>query len=266
MKTRWITVIILLLLSLCLTVNAMAEAGGSKGAPNATTNNSAETEVQEEPEEPALAIRSTVVFGSYEQDGDKKNGKEPLEWVVLDVQDGKALLLTSKIIDYPENSMNAKIVWNKSKIRNWCNETFYKVAFDKAEQKAILTTEVHTPENPYFLRGGCDTKDKVFCLSMDEVLHYFEHRGEIGQEFIDILDPIANPEVTPVAKTKAVKRGDITAFDEHLSWWLRDTGYEYDMAIIYNDNILGGSMLSFYGCYYEGIRPAVWVEIDKLPR
>ena len=26
----------------------------------------------------------TVMFGSYEQDGDPENGKEPIEWLVVD--------------------------------------------------------------------------------------------------------------------------------------------------------------------------------------
>ena len=33
-----------------------------------------------------------VEFGAYEQDNNLKNGKEPIEWMVLDVKNGEALL------------------------------------------------------------------------------------------------------------------------------------------------------------------------------
>ena len=39
-------------------------------------------------------IGSIVAFGRYEQDGNEENGPEEIEWVVLDVQDGKVLLLS----------------------------------------------------------------------------------------------------------------------------------------------------------------------------
>ena len=39
-------------------------------------------------------IGETVYFGHYEQDNNLSNGKEPIEWIVLDVQNGKSFLLT----------------------------------------------------------------------------------------------------------------------------------------------------------------------------
>lgn len=39
----------------------------------------------------AEAKAGTIVsIGNYEQDNDFKNGKEPIEWIVLEVRDGKA--------------------------------------------------------------------------------------------------------------------------------------------------------------------------------
>ena len=42
----------------------------------------------------------TVLFGSYEQDGDAANGKEPIEWLVLDRDGDKALLLSKYALDH----------------------------------------------------------------------------------------------------------------------------------------------------------------------
>ena len=37
-------------------------------------------------------IGGIVTFGRYEHDGNEENGPEEIEWIVLDVQDGKVLL------------------------------------------------------------------------------------------------------------------------------------------------------------------------------
>lgn len=40
-----------------------------------------------------------ITFGAYEQDNNHSNGTEPLEWIVLDRQDDKVLLLSRYVID-----------------------------------------------------------------------------------------------------------------------------------------------------------------------
>ena len=53
-------------------------------------------------------VGSTVTFGSYEQDNDTSNGKEPLEWIVLSYQDGKSLLISKYGLDcQPYNTVRA---------------------------------------------------------------------------------------------------------------------------------------------------------------
>lgn len=42
--------------------------------------------------ETAVKVGDTYVFGQYEQDNDLSNGKEPIEWIVIDVVNGKALI------------------------------------------------------------------------------------------------------------------------------------------------------------------------------
>lgn len=39
-------------------------------------------------------VGNIVTFGSYEQDADTSNGNEPLEWIVLKYENGRALLLS----------------------------------------------------------------------------------------------------------------------------------------------------------------------------
>ena len=58
---------------------------------------------------PALAegtanvqVGDYLVFGHYEQDGNRINGREPVEWQVLEVKDGKALIITRYGLDVYE--------------------------------------------------------------------------------------------------------------------------------------------------------------------
>ena len=41
-----------------------------------------------------------ITFGKYEQDGDLDNGKEPIEWEVLSIEPGQALLLSKYALDF----------------------------------------------------------------------------------------------------------------------------------------------------------------------
>ena len=43
----------------------------------------------------SFLLNSTVAFGHYEQDNSAVNGQEAIEWLVLDVQEGKALLIST---------------------------------------------------------------------------------------------------------------------------------------------------------------------------
>ena len=49
-----------------------------------------------------IKVGDTYKFGSYEQDNKTSNGKEEIEWIVLD-KDGISLLLISKYLREAEN-------------------------------------------------------------------------------------------------------------------------------------------------------------------
>ena len=108
-------------------------------------------------------VGDIVTFGSYEQDNSSDNGKEPIEWRVLDKGEDGSLLLISKYAlegstdQLLKNSRN----WSKSAMREWANSTFLSEAFSADEQKLIQETVLEK------------TTDKVFMLSKDEALKYF---------------------------------------------------------------------------------------------
>ncbi len=117
--------------------------------------------VKAEPKELAEVTTGDYVrFGSYEQDGDDENGKEPIEWMVLSNNDSKLFLLSRYVLE--PGKINAKteeeVTYENCGLRKWLNEDFLGKAFDEDEAAVIATTTLE----------DVGTEDKVFLLSWDE--------------------------------------------------------------------------------------------------
>lgn len=76
----------------------------------------------------------TVTFGEYEQDNDFTNGKEPIEWIILDNQDGNIYMLSKYVLD--AQAFNIKET-NDCSLDDWLNEIFCNTAFNEDEKNAI---------------------------------------------------------------------------------------------------------------------------------
>lgn len=203
------------------------------------------------PKEPPIVgeIGSIFTYGSYEQDGFSSDGWEPIEWVVLDKADGKALLLSNQAMDcVPYNNQDVGCTWATCSLRKWMNDTFYKKAFSTEEREWILKSRVAAHENPdYSTNPGMDTDDYIFLLSVDEVQYY-----------------LPNNSVRMCGPTEyAVTQG---AFREYRLgtcwWWLRTPGEtSQDASSVNSDGTIDtddGSVNSGKGC----VRPAMWVQIE----
>lgn len=82
-------------------------------------------------------VGDTVIFGQYEQDGNLDNGSEPIAWLVLDVQGGKALLMSRYALDcLPFHDEKTDAAWNQSALNAWLQADF-RAAFTDAEWAAI---------------------------------------------------------------------------------------------------------------------------------
>ena len=88
-------------------------------------------------------IGGIVTFGRYEQDGNEENGPEEIEWIILDVKDGKSLLISRYALDaVPYHTESINITWEKCFLRSWLNSDFLQTAFTEEEQASIPETEV----------------------------------------------------------------------------------------------------------------------------
>ena len=138
----------------------------------------------------------SIKFGKYEQDNDLNNGKEDIEWIVLNRDGSKLLLLSKYILDKVEynTNMSAYIQYDESYIRRWLNATFYNAAFDEIEKSAIVrnyyrnyhishrSMEGYT-ELPYESQG---TSDLVTLMGYLELADYMGKPGDKEEDNFSI--------------------------------------------------------------------------------
>ena len=194
-------------------------------------------------------IGGIVTFGSYEQDNNTGNGKEPIEWIVVDVQGDSALLVSRYALDAkPFISKRMTATWDSCSLRDWLNDTFFHDAFSTAERAAILTTNVKNDPSQgyagYRKNGGIDTEDKVFLLSYAEAWKYF-----------------TNADRACLATTYALKQGAYGSSTSKTWYWLRSPGEEETgPCMVLWDGTLDYDM--YDGCS-GGVRPCIRIDLTN---
>ena len=209
-------------------------------------------------DEPAanVEVGSTLTFGRYEQDNDLTNGKEPIEWRVLAVEDGKALVISQYALDcQPYNETGAAATWETCTLRSWLNQEFYNAAFDPGEQASIAETAVTAEDNPdYSTEAGNDTRDHVFLLSIGEAQRYFTDDDEWVSR-----DRACKPTAYALAKGSWVVNSS-EWYNGYCWWWLRSPGFMQERAagVVSEGGINSGGGSSVLS-EANSIRPALWI-------
>ena len=121
-------------------------------------------------------VGSTVLFGAYPQGLITSQEKTPIEWLVLE-RDGSRMLLISKyaldalpFMRYDYDPMTV-VSWQTSLLRNWLNREFLNIAFDDGEIRMLERTAINDilPDGSL----GMKVMDRVFLLSVGEAKTYF---------------------------------------------------------------------------------------------
>lgn len=202
------------------------------------------------------SVGDTITFGAYEQDNNTSNGKEAIEWTVLD-KDGMSLLLISKqALDCQQyNTSYTDVTWESCSLRKWMNGTFLNKAFNAEEQAQIQNTTVSADKNPeYNTNPGNATTDKVFLLSINEVEKYFNS------------DEARKCAPTAYAKAQGAYTSDIYKTASGAAtcwWWLRSPGLTQLSAATVS--YVGSVYYSGYNVHYDtgAVRPALWINLDS---
>ncbi len=173
---------------------------------------------------PTVKVGDIVTFGSYEQDNDPTNGKEPIEWEVLNVDsDGICLLISKYALDCESyNAAQKDVTWETCSLRNWLNGSFYNATFNAIERDKIVLTKNQNADNSiHGTDGGNDTNDYVFLLSLEEIEKYYNIDKSTENEWY------WNGEnrllKTPTEYTKAQGAG-WSVYNGACVWWLRSSG------------------------------------------
>lgn len=201
----------------------------------------------------------TAQFGSYEQDNNTANGKEPIVWRVLAVEDGRALLLADKILDCkPYNIEHKNVTWETCTLRVWLNNEFYNDAFNTGEKAKIRITRVINKDNPdYKTDGGNDTDDSVFLLSYIEATNSaygFNSKN-------DLQDTARRAQGTDFAKSNGIWVSTDNSSFGNSNWWLRTPGITpFDACSVYSDGFISTAGHSVINTYI-GVRPALWINL-----
>ena len=203
---------------------------------------------------PFKTVGNYIKFGTYEQDNNKANGNEEIEWMVLDTDGNHVLLLSRYGLDNQmyDVSLSSTKSWEQCDLRYWLNGSFFRTAFNRDEQMLILTTTVNNDKDEGNTDwkgnyGSNNTQDKVFLLSFKEAWTYLPNDN--------------NRRCTPTSYASS------RAADGR--WWLRSPGpSDIQAAVVDKD----GSIYSSYynggpvytdGTYYDNnaVRPALWVDL-----
>ncbi len=193
-----------------------------------------------------VQVGDTVTFGSYEQDNDTSNGTEAIEWLVLDVKDGKALVISKYALDsHQYYSSYAPMTWESSTLRTWLNDDFLKSAFTAEEQAKIVRTTVTADANPkYATTPGNETEDWIFALSISEAQTYFGSSA----------DRKCQPTAYALSVGVAEEYGN-------CKWWMRSPGFIQNYAA----HAWADGNIHFDGAgvdAYLAVRPSMWVELN----
>ena len=189
-----------------------------------------------------VKVGSYIKFGMYDLDYDDLNGKEYIDWLVLEVKNGQALLISKYSIGTdPYNKYNkgyTEVTWETCTLRKWLNNDFINTAFTMEEKKMIPVMTISADKGSEDTNPGNPTKDQIFLLSTTEVFKYFSS----GRE----------RQCTPY-------------WDHDFSewWWLRSPGKDrtYVDCVTYEGSVSGYTHNTWDNL---AVRPAMWIDLSKI--
>lgn len=182
-----------------------------------------------------MAEGSIVTYGAYEQDNDETNGKEPIEWIVLEKQDNRIMVISRFGLDcQPYHDTDADVNWENSGIRKWLNKEFIEEAFSNAEESFLMNYSI----------GG--VKDKVFLLSSEEAAFF--------------LNKVRFAQCTVTAYAANNGAGTSSKNNGNCWWWLRSKGANAKYAAYVGSAgevfDIGDPVTSDN----DAVRPVIWIQ------
>lgn len=201
-----------------------------------------------------MQVGDKILFGNY-------------DWQVLDIQNDRALIITENIIEQrPYHNAYVGITWADCSLRKYLNGEFYD-RFNKDDKSRICPVINKNPDNQWYgIKGGEDTRDRIFLLSIEEVVcKYF------GDSSSKLYNPGKNQRYWFQRKDENNGRriARLEANKEQIWWWWIRTPGRVNVKAVYihgdgnigiqGNNILKGNIAD--GKCTGGVRPALWLKL-----
>lgn len=201
-----------------------------------------------------MKVGDRILFGNY-------------YWKVLDIQNDRALIITEYIIEQrPYHDAYVEITWADCSLRKYLNGEFYD-KFNVTDRSRICSVINKNFDNQWYgTKGGVDTRDRIFLLSVEEVVcKYF------GDSSSKLYNPGKNQRYWFQRKdennNRRIARLEVNK-EQIWWWWIRTPGRVNVKAVyihgdgnigIQGNNILKGNIAD--GQCTGGIRPALWLKL-----
>ncbi|SJZ97797.1 DUF6273 domain-containing protein [Anaerorhabdus furcosa] len=190
-------------------------------------------------------------------------------WRILELQEDKALIITEDVIEErPYHNQYIDITWADCSLRNYLNTEFYHRFSNEEKMRIIPVINKNDDNHWYKTKGGVDTEDYIFLLSLEEATcKYF------GDSSSKLFNPGKNQRYW--FERKDMNNSKRLAKLIHTDWgwwyWLRTPGRVGVKAVyifgtdgnigIQGNNIFKGNLDE--GRCRGGVRPALWLKLNK---
>lgn len=198
-------------------------------------------------------VGELVKFGTYEQDNDYEDGKEEIEWIVIDKEGNSILLISNYCLDCKPNvDGGGSYTWKYSLLYPWLTQTFFNEAFSEEEREKIISPKDAGVTETIF---SDVPDDKITLLNTEEADMFFDS------------DASRKAYPTKYAISQGVyvdgDNGYVDAGGGSCLWYLRPpSGSSTSMVYVAHVN----GWLSYYVAKYNndmGVRPVIWVDSTK---
>jgi hypothetical protein len=204
-----------------------------------------------------FSIGSIISFGGY-------------NWRILDIKSNASLIITEELIEQrPYHDKYIGITWADCSLRKYLNGEFYNKFTAKDKSKIIPVKNKNHDNQWYGTKGGADTQDKIFLLSLEEATCKY-----LGDSSALLNNPGKNQRYWFERKDEnnSKRSAKLTGESWYAWWWLRSPGRVSVKAVyihgaecnagnigIQGNNIFKGNIAEGY-CK-GGVRPALWLKL-----
>ena len=193
-----------------------------------------------------------IKFGEYEQDNNLENGKEAIDWIVLDVKDNQAFLISKKCLEVMQFAVQegpGLIFWEESDVYRWLNSDFLNSAFSENLQDCIIQVPLISAgkDSNGHAEVGKESLNYIFVLDEKEYNKYLSMKN--------------NADVTAYVQAYYMNTDEYS--DKYKGWWLRDVRYSIvgESRAKYVDET--GFVDSVHCNNLHMVRPAMRIDLAK---